>query len=115
TGDVLVRTEEGTGAQPWTTNSYAITPWLASLKAMDGLDLGVIVPGQGAALPDRTYLRRTIAMYEAIIGQVHQALERGAVSLAEVRQAVNLDAIRVQFTGGDAAQDAEFNRVTGAL
>jgi hypothetical protein len=37
------------------------------------------------------------------------------VSLAEVRQAVNFDTIRAQFTGGDAALDAEFNRVTAAL
>jgi glyoxylase-like metal-dependent hydrolase (beta-lactamase superfamily II) len=115
TGDVLVRQEEGNGAQPWTTNSYAIMPWLASLKAMDALDLDVIVPGQGGALHDRTYLRRTIALFEAIIGQVHQVLERGAVSLAEVRQAVHLDAIRAEFTGGDPKLDADFDQVAAVL
>jgi glyoxylase-like metal-dependent hydrolase (beta-lactamase superfamily II) len=115
TGDVLVRTEAGTGAQPWTTNSYAITPWLASLRAMDALDVEVIVPGQGGALRDRVYLRRTIALFDAIVTQVHQALERGLVTLTEVRQAINLEPLRAAFNGGDASLDAEFDRVTGAL
>ena len=46
TGDVLVSPEDGQGPPPWTTNSYAITPWLASLRALRGLDR-MIVPGRG--------------------------------------------------------------------
>ena len=32
TGDVLVSPPDGEGPPPWTTNSYAIAPWLASLR-----------------------------------------------------------------------------------
>ena len=115
TGDVLVRQEGGEGAQPWTTNSYKITPWLASLRALEALDLRIIVPGQGPALTDKSYLRLTIALYEAIIRQVHAALEKGAVRLDQVQAAVNLDDIRQQFTRGDAAQVARFDALAAAL
>ena len=115
TGDVLVRQESGTGAQPWTTNSYRISPWLASLRAMEALDVGIIVPGQGPALHDKTYLRMTITLYDAIIRQVHAALERGATRLDQVQSAVKLDDIRQQFTGGDSTLNTRFDGLVAAL
>ena len=115
TGDVLVRQESGEGAQPWTTNSYKIAPWLASLRALEALDVGIIVPGQGPALREKAYLRLTIALYESIIRQVHAALEKGAVRLDQVQAAVKLDDIRQQFTRGDAAQNARFDAMAAAL
>jgi glyoxylase-like metal-dependent hydrolase (beta-lactamase superfamily II) len=115
TGDVLVRQESGEGAQPWTTNSYKITPWLASLRALEAMDVQTIVPGQGPALPDKAYLRLTIALYESIIRQVHLALEKGATRLDQVQSAVKLDDIRAQFTRGDAAQNSRFDAVAAAL
>jgi cyclase len=114
-GDVLVRQEGGRGAQPWTTNSYQISPWLESLRAMEALDVGIIVPGQGPALPDKTYLRLTIALYESITRQVHAALERGAVRMDQVQVAVKLDELRHQFTRGDATLIARFDAVATAL
>ena len=115
TGDVLVRQENGEGAQPWTTNSYKIAPWLASLRALERLDVSTIVPGQGPALADKTYLRLTISLYESIIRQVHEALEKGAVRLDQVQAAVKLDEIRQQFTKGDAAQNARFDAMAANL
>jgi glyoxylase-like metal-dependent hydrolase (beta-lactamase superfamily II) len=53
TGDVLVRNEDDRGVQPWTTNSYKITPWLASLRALEAMDVTTIVPGQGGVLRDK--------------------------------------------------------------
>jgi cyclase len=115
TGDVLVRQEAGEGAQPWTTNSYQISPWLASLRGMEALDVGIIVPGQGPALPDKTYLRLTITLFDSIIRQVHAALERGAVRFDQVQAAVKLDDIRQQFTRGDSTQSARFDAVATTL
>jgi glyoxylase-like metal-dependent hydrolase (beta-lactamase superfamily II) len=115
TGDVLVRQEGGEGAQPWTTNSYKITPWLASLRALEAMDLRIIVPGQGPALSDKSYLRLTIALYESIIKQVHAALEQGAVRLDQVQAAVKLDDIRQQFTRGDAVLMTRFDGLAAAL
>jgi cyclase len=115
TGDVLVRQEAGEGAQPWTTNSYQISPWLATLRGMEALDVGIIVPGQGPALPDKTYLRLTITLFDSIIRQVHAALERGAVRFDQVQAAVKLDDIRQQFTRGDSTQSARFDAVATTL
>jgi len=100
TGDVLVSPEDGKGPPPWTTNSYKITPWLAALRSFSTLDVDVIVPGQGPAMHDKTYLTRTIHLFASIIDQVHAALERGLVTQTEVLAAVNGDSIAVQYAPG---------------
>ena len=115
TGDVLVRDEDNRGAQPWTTNSYKITPWLASLRRLEAIDATIIVPGQGGPLYDKTYLRNTIALYESLIAQVHAAMEKGAVRLDQVQAAVHLEAIRTRFTNDDPALNARFDRVAQGL
>lgn len=115
TGDVLVRPENGDAPPPWTTNSYAITPWLNSLREFDALDARVIVPGQGAALRDETYLKLTIALYSSIISQVHAALEHGAVTMAEVQAAVNVDSIGRQYTPGASLPHADFKPLVTSL
>jgi cyclase len=103
TGDALVSPEDGKGPPPWTTTSYVITPWLASLRGFDALDVSVIVPGQGPAMHGKAYLELTIELYAAILAQVHAALERGVVTLGDVQSAVNVDAIGRQFTPGETA------------
>jgi len=84
TGDVLVSPEDGKGPPPWTTNSYAVTPWLETLRRLDALEPTAIVPGQGPTMHDRTYLQRTIQLFAAVLDQVHTALERGVVGLEQV-------------------------------
>jgi cyclase len=98
TGDVLVSPEDGHGPPPWTTNSWAITPWLETFRRLDALDVAAIVPGQGPVMHDKTYLRRTIELYAAIIDQVHAALERGLATLEEVQAAVDVDRIGLAYS-----------------
>jgi len=93
TGDALVARENGEGPPPWTTNSFAITPWLRSLRGMEALDIATIVPGQGVAFRDKTYLRLTIELFSAVVDQVHSALERGVVGVDAVVATVDVDAI----------------------
>jgi glyoxylase-like metal-dependent hydrolase (beta-lactamase superfamily II) len=114
-GDVLVDQEAGGGPRPWTTNSYAITPWLNSLRALEKLDATVVVPGQGPAFRDKAYLTLDADLLESILDQVHAATERGLTTLSEVQAAVNLDAIARRYTGRVAADDARFKAVTGGL
>ena len=103
--DVLVSPEDGQGPPPWTTNSYAITPWLDSLRRLDALDVSVIVPGQGPAMRDNAYLRRTIEVFAAVIAQVQRALEAGQVRLEEVQAAVNVDEIGRGYPPGGALSE----------
>jgi glyoxylase-like metal-dependent hydrolase (beta-lactamase superfamily II) len=100
TGDVLVSPENGQGPPPWTTNSYAVTPWLESLRRLEALDARVIVPGQGPAMRDKAYLRLTIELFAAVIDQVHAALARGRVRLEDVQADVDVDRIGREYTPG---------------
>lgn len=108
TGDVLVAQESGSGPPPWTTNSYSISPWLASLRSLAALDATIIVPGQGIAFHDKNYLNITIDVYAAIIDQVHAALAGGKVGIDQVQAAVNVDDIGRRYTPGSAAPASEF-------
>ncbi len=109
TGDVLVSPENGKGPPPWTTNSYSVTPWLETLRRLDALDLRAIVPGQGPSMHDKTYLRRTIELFTAVIDQVHAALESGRVTLADVQAAVDVDRIALAYAPGEPLP-ADFRR-----
>jgi glyoxylase-like metal-dependent hydrolase (beta-lactamase superfamily II) len=105
TGDVLVSPEDGQGPPPWTTNSYAITPWIESLRRLEALDTRVVIPGQGPAMRDEAYLRRTIALFTAIVDQVHKALEGGRYKLEDVQATVDVDAIGREYTPGKPLSD----------
>jgi cyclase len=110
TGDVLVSPPSGSGPPPWTTNSFAISPWVASLKEIEALDLTMIVPGQGPAMRDKSYLSRTIRLFSSIIGQVHASLERGVFRPDEVIATVNVDAIGLEYTPGETQTSDAFKR-----
>jgi cyclase len=106
TGDVLVSPEDGNGPPPWTTNSYSVTPWLKDLRRLEALEAAVIVPGQGPVLHDKTYLRRTIQLFAAVIDQVQAALGRGVARLKEVQAAVHVDDIgRAYAPDGKLSED----------
>ena len=100
TGDVLVSPEDGQGPPPWTANSYSVTPWLESLRTLERLDAVAIVPGQGPVLRGKGYLRRTIALFAAVISQVQAGLEGGLVTLKDVQAAVDVDRIGLEYTPG---------------
>ena len=114
TGDALVSPEDGHGPPPWTTNSYSVTPWLESLRRMAALDPVLVVPGQGPAMHDKTYLVRTAELFAAIIGQVRAALARGLITEDEVRQAVHVDEIGLAYTP-DTGLDENFHGWVGRI
>jgi cyclase len=115
TGDVLVSPEDGQGPPPWTTNSYAISPWLAGLRRLEALDATVIVPGQGPAMRDKTYLRLTVQLFAGVVDGVQRALERGVFKTDEIVAAVNLDAIGRQYPQGRTGPDTPFASVVARL
>jgi glyoxylase-like metal-dependent hydrolase (beta-lactamase superfamily II) len=114
TGDVLVSPEDGKGPPPWTTNSYAITPWLESLRRLDALGAAAIVPGQGPVMHDGTYLRRTIDLFAAVLDQVHSALGRGVYRMSELQAAVDVDRIAREYAPGVPPGD-EYRRFLAKL
>jgi cyclase len=115
TGDVLVSPPDGQGPPPWTTNSYAIAPWLASLRRLDAFDASVIVPGQGPAMRDEAYLRLTVQLFTAIVDGVQRALERGIYRADDIVAAVDVDAIGRQYPQGEVGPETPFGTMTGRL
>lgn len=113
TGDVLASPEDGKGPLPWGT-SCPVTQWLESLRRLDALDAVAIVPGQGPTMRDKIYLRHTIALFSSILEQVHSALDRGAVKLSQVRAAVDVDRIGLEYSPGTPLPD-DFHEVVGVL
>jgi cyclase len=115
TGDVLVSPEDGQGPPPWTTNSYAIAPWLASLRRLETFDAAVIVPGQGPAMRDKAYLSLTAQLFAAVVDGVQRALERGIFKADDIVAAVNLDAIGRQYPQGRVGPDSPFAAMVARL
>ena len=115
TGDALVSPESGDGPPPWTTNSYSISPWLATLRKFQSLDARTMVPGQGDAFHDRRYLDLTVELFASILDQVHAAMERGVTRLADVQAAVSVDAIGIRYSPGAAAPDPHFKTLVATL
>lgn len=114
-GDVLVAQEDGNGPPPWTTNSYAITPWYNSLRALGALDVGTVVPGQGKAFRDKQYLTITTDLFGAIIDQTHAALERGLTTTETVNATVNVDAIGQRYFAAGTPLPPGFRQWVGVV
>jgi len=115
TGDVLVSPEDGQGPPPWTTNSFAIAPWLTSLRRLEAFDTAVIVPGQGPAMRDKAYLTLTTQLFAAIVDGVRRAMERGVYKGDDIVAAVNVDAIGRQYPRGQVGPDTPFAQVVSRL
>jgi len=82
--------------------------WIRSLKALDDLDVDVIIPGHGEAQHDKKYLELVVESLQSVTDQVHEALKRG-MTLEETRKFVKFDTIRPKFTHDDPNLNAEFD------
>jgi Metallo-beta-lactamase superfamily len=101
TGDLL------TAPVPFGADSHP-NSWIQSLKALDELDVDVIIPGHGEAQHDKKYLQLVMESLQSVTDQVHEALRRG-MTLEETRKFVKFDTIRPKFTSDDPNLNAEFD------
>lgn len=109
TGDAVV------APVSWTTQSFAISPWIASLRAMRELRPSLIVPGHGPAMRDLAYVGLLIDYMESARAQVRAALAAGAVTQEEVAQRVDLAPFRARFAGTDADLGGTFDAYAPGL
>jgi predicted DNA-binding protein (UPF0278 family) len=54
-------------------------------------------------------------LFESIIAQVREAVQRGLVTAEEVQKAVNVEDLRTQFTHDDSKLDAKFRRYVNGM
>lgn len=101
TGDIVVApVPYGFGAYP--------REWLAVLKQVADWPFTTLIPGHGAPMRDNGYVLRLEALLETVRDQVGKAFATG-MNAKQTRQAVNLDAARRSFTGGDPWLDRWFD------
>jgi cyclase len=72
-----------------------------SLRALAQLDADVIIPGHGPAFHDKDFLNLEIELLETATRGVHEALQKGALTLDEVQKTVTADELREKFAHGD--------------
>jgi cyclase len=92
---------------PFCADSHP-SAWIASLEALSRLDAKIIVPGHGAAQPNSSFLHLVLDSFRLIHQQVRDALHRG-LTLQETQKAVNLAAIRTEFTHDDPDLNSAFD------
>jgi cyclase len=101
TGDLLVY------PVPFCADSHP-SDWIASLETLSRLDAKIIVPGHGDAQRDSSFLQLVLVSFRSIRQQVRDALHRG-LTWQETQKAIDLTAIRTQFTHDDAELNAAFD------
>jgi cyclase len=81
----------------------------AALKALAQLDVEVIIPGHGPAFRDKNFLNLEVELLEAVAKGVHEALQKGMLTLDEVQKAVTADELREKFTHNDKDLETRFH------
>jgi cyclase len=107
TGDVL------SGPVPYFTPPLG--QHAQSLRKIRALEPALIVPGHGPVRKDTRDLDRELALFDAVVGQVRTATERGLITVDEVKKAVDVDSLRAGFTAGDPKLDDKFRRYVGRM
>jgi glyoxylase-like metal-dependent hydrolase (beta-lactamase superfamily II) len=106
-GDLLV------SPVPFAFDGYPVE-WIETLKAIDRLDAGVIVPGHGEVLHDESFLHLVIETMSSVVDQVHDQLRKNDdADLVDVKHAVALGPFRERFAGEDAAKGKFFDYSMG--
>lgn len=101
TGDLVVHpVPHGFGSFPG--------EWAAVLRALEGLEPSILVPGHGPVQRDLGYLRLEREALEAIGTQMQAAAAKGLDQAAALK-ALDLAALRKAFCGEDAARQRDFD------
>jgi cyclase len=81
-----------------------------SLRTLAQFDAATIIPGHGAAEHDKTSLNLELSLFDRIIEQVTQAVQKGLVTVEEVQKEVSVEDLRPQFTHDDPDLNRKFMR-----
>jgi glyoxylase-like metal-dependent hydrolase (beta-lactamase superfamily II) len=81
-----------------------------SLRTLAQFDAETIIPGHGPAWHDHSFLNLELNLFDRIIDQVTQALQKGLVTVEDVQKEVNVDDLRPKFTNNNPDLDKKFRR-----
>ncbi|MHA1544326.1 MAG: hypothetical protein ACTSU8_04245, partial [Alphaproteobacteria bacterium] len=94
TGDVIVL------PTPYAFNTNP-KKWAATLRAINDLGYGILIPGHGAIQYDMAFMNLTIEALDSITWQTDKFIEDG-LSQEEAGEKLDFSAFDDRFTGGDA-------------
>jgi len=101
TGDLLVF------PFPFATQSF-ITEWAKLLRTLEQRDVSRIVPGHGALMTDKAYLRDVAEVLESIAQQAKTAYQPG-MTVEQLREKIDLTQFSDRFSHGDRFIKANFD------
>ncbi|MBZ5555466.1 MAG: MBL fold metallo-hydrolase [Acidobacteriia bacterium] len=86
-----------------------------SLRTLAQFDADVIIPGHGPAWHDKNFLNLEAELFETLVRQVGQAVQQGMVTVEEVQKQVDVESLRLRFTGDDKDLNAKFRRYVSRM
>jgi glyoxylase-like metal-dependent hydrolase (beta-lactamase superfamily II) len=86
-----------------------------SLRALGQFDADVIIPGHGPAWRDTDFLNLEAELFESVVSQVGQAVQKGMVTVEEMQKVVNVEPLRVKFTHDDKNLNDKFRRYVNRM
>lgn len=100
-GDLLV------SPIPFFFGSY-YDEWIDTLEALDALGAEVLVPGHGAILHDRTYLRTVQELLRSLVAETERAVAEG-LTLEQAKERIRLPEWRERLAGEDEKLQRAFD------
>jgi cyclase len=86
-----------------------------SLRTLGQFDADVIIPGHGPAWRDTEFLNLEAELFESVVSQVGQAVQKGMVTVEEMQKVVNVEPLRVKFTHDDKDLNDKFRRYVNRM
>jgi glyoxylase-like metal-dependent hydrolase (beta-lactamase superfamily II) len=81
TGDILVN------PIPFAVGGSYPQEWIATLQGLNQLEIETIIPGHGDAEHDKSYLQRSLALFQHVLADVKEAKAKG-LSLDQAKKAL---------------------------
>ncbi len=104
---VLVAGDLVTAGLPFPRDSYPAA-WVKTENAVAALDFEQLIPGHGPVQKGKDHVNLLAQIFDSIVQQVRAAVDKG-LNLDDTKKAVNLEQFRQAITGGDAAQNRNFD------
>lgn len=95
--------------------NFQVSEHAKSLRALAQFDVDVIIPGHGPAWRDKEFLNLEAELLETVVSQVNQAVQKGAVTVEEMQNMINVEPLRIKFTHDDKELNAKFQRYVNRM
>lgn len=86
-----------------------------TLRTLAALETSVIIPGHGPAWRDRDFMNLEAELFESIVRQVTDAVQKGLVTEEEIKKIVDVEPFRPRFSHGDPELDGKFRRYASRM